>query len=160
MSFTAMGQTEVEPDVVPAGTSLVVRTEEAVKTDRAFRTTTYEASLAQDILDQGGHVLIPRSSPVELAVRQISFLGPGGAGMSELMLGAQSISVNGVRDPVETTDSTDKRYGFEPRGAVVEARDGTVGKVLTSGRRINVPAETALIFHIIVDPIRLRGYRR
>jgi hypothetical protein len=69
-----------EPGVLPPGTSFVVRTKETVNTAKAYRSTVYLASIAADILDQNGAVLIPKDSPVELAVRSVSYLGPEAPG--------------------------------------------------------------------------------
>jgi hypothetical protein len=63
-----------EPGVVPAETPLVVRTNDTVSTDRAFRGTIYDGSLAEDVLDQSGTVLIPKESPVELGYFRLGFL--------------------------------------------------------------------------------------
>jgi hypothetical protein len=68
-----------EPGVVPAGSSLVVQTNDAVTAVRAMRATIYSANVAEDVVDQDGTVLIPKDSPVELGVRSLSYLGPGGA---------------------------------------------------------------------------------
>jgi hypothetical protein len=148
-----------EAGVVPAGTWLVVRTSDTVSADRAGRDTIYDGSLAEDVVDQNGRILVPKESPVELGVFSFGFLGPGGAGMSELALGLRAVTVNGMSYPVETaepqrdgglgsTDHTAKWVGGAP-----------AGKVLTRGRRINVPEGTLLSFQT-EGPIRLRGYRR
>src|SRR5580700_9167103 len=71
-----------ESGVVPPGTSVLVRTKDAVKTGKAYRGTVYFASAAADIVDENGAVLIPRESPIELVVRSVSYLGPGGVGMT------------------------------------------------------------------------------
>ena len=93
-----------EPGVVPTGTSLVVRTNDSVSTDRAFRDTIYVGSLGEDVIDQNEKVLIPKDSPVDLSVFSFRFLGPGGGGMSELVLGVRAVTVNGVTYPVETAE--------------------------------------------------------
>src|SRR6266851_2536685 len=96
----------LEPGVVRTGTALVVRTKDAVRTSKAYRSTVYFASVAEDILDQNGAVLIPRESPVELVVRSLPYLGPGGVGMTVLTLDVGAVTVFGVRYPVETRDDT------------------------------------------------------
>lgn len=146
----------VEAGVVPPQTQLVVRTNEMVKTDRALRGTIYDASIAEEIQDQNGSVLIPRMSPVKLVVRRVGFLGPGGAGTSELRLGVLAITVDGVDYPVATADEA----GNGNSGLVTTREQGVEARqVLTRGRRVYVPAETTLVF-TTEDPIRLRGYRR
>ena len=151
-----------EPGVVPAGTWLVIRANDGVNTQRAFRGTIYDASVAEDVLDQNGSILIPKESPVELVVRSLSYLGPGGVGMTELTLGVHAVSVNGVRYPVVTETEEPPNaggLGVDRRAAKLIGGGEAAGQVLTIGSRISVPAETRLAFQI-VDPIRLRGYRR
>ena len=149
-----------EPGVVPAGTPLVVLTTDRVDTTRAFRSTIYDASVAEDILDQNENVLIAAKSPVELVVRLQSFLGPGGVGMTELMLEVQAVTVNGVRYPVETEKGKLNAGGIGvDRDAPKFVGGEAAGQVVTSGCRISVPVETLLAFEI-EDPIRLKGYRR
>ena len=148
-----------EPGVVPPGTPLVVRTTDRVETTRAFRSTIYDASVAEEILDQNGTVLIPTKSPVEVVVRSLWFLGPGGVGMTELMLEVQAVTVNGVRYPVETRTGESNAGGLGLERHAPKLVGEAAGQVITSGRRISVPAETLLAFEI-EDPIRLQGYRR
>jgi hypothetical protein len=85
----------LEPGVVRPGTVLVVRTNDAVRTSKAYRSTIYLASVAESILDQNGTVLIPS----ELVVRYLPYLGPGGVGMTVLTLDIGAVTVSGVRYP-------------------------------------------------------------
>jgi hypothetical protein len=151
----------VEPGVVPPGTSLVVRTQDTVKTHRAYRSKVYFASVAEDILDQNRAVLIPRESPVELVVHSLPYLGPGGVGMTLLTVDIDAVTVSGVRYPVETDDEAPGAGGIGvDRGAARWIGGGAkTGHIVTRGGSINVPAETLLAFQIQA-PIRLRGYRR
>jgi hypothetical protein len=151
-----------EQGVVPSGTSLVVRTNDTVSTRKALRETIYDAKVAENVLDQNGSVLIPKESPVELRVLSLSFLGPGGAGMTELVLGVRAVTVNGVRYPVETAgNARDRNGGLERDRYTAKWIGGSSerGEVLTSGRRINVPVGTLLAFQT-GNPIRLKGYQR
>jgi hypothetical protein len=150
-----------ESGVVPPGTSLVIRTNDIVSTDRALRGTIYPASIAKDVLDQDGRVLIPKASPVELAVRPLTYLGPGGVGMMELALAIQAITVNGDRYPVATESGEPNAGGLGlDRYTPKWAGDGHApSELMTRGSRINVPAEAVLAFQID-DPIRLKGYRQ
>lgn len=151
----------LEPGVVRPGTALVVRTKDAVRTSKAYRSTFYFASVAEDILDQNGAVLIPRESPVELVVRSLPYLGPGGVGMTVLTLDVGAVTVSGVRYPVETDDEAPGAGGIGvERGAAKRVGgDEASSQVVIRGRSINVPAETLLAFQIQA-PIRLRGYQR
>lgn len=152
----------VEPGVVSPGTSLVVLTQDPVKTNKAYRSTVYLASAATDILDQKGAVLIPKESPVELVVHSLAYLGPGGVGMTSLILDVEAVTVRNVRYPVETHDERPGAGGINVnRGAarwVGESGDSG-SHVVTVGRDIDVPAGTLLAFRLQA-PIRLRGYRR
>ena len=89
-----------EPSVVPAGSSLVVQTNDAVTAVRAMRATIYSANVAEDVVDQNGTVLIPKDSPVELDVRSLPYLGPDGVGMTELILELRAVTVKDVRYPL------------------------------------------------------------
>jgi len=151
-----------EPGVVPPGTPVLVRTKDAVKTARAYRGTVYLASAAADIVDDKGAVLIPKESPIELVVRSVSYLGPGGVGMTLLTLDIDAVVVRDVRYPVETDNQKPGAGGIGvDRGAAkwIGADADAAREVLTRGRHINVPADTLLAFQIEA-PIRLRGYQR
>jgi hypothetical protein len=149
-----------EPGVLPEGTALLVRTNDTVNASRAFRGTVYDASIANEVLDQNGNVLIPKESPVELVVRSVSYLGPGGVGTSELTLRVQTITVNGVRYSVETVSGQPHAGGLEDAGGPSLVGGGeSRGRVIIRGRHINVPTGTELAFRL-EDPIRLKGYRR
>jgi hypothetical protein len=148
-----------EVGVVPAGTFLVIRTKDNVSARRELRGTIYDANIAEDVLDQNGIVLIPKKSPVELVVGSRSYFGPGGVGMTELILELRAVTVKGARYPVGTESGN---LGFGGLGLDRDAArwvggSAVGGEVLTSGPRINVPARTVLAFQI-VDPIRLRGF--
>jgi hypothetical protein len=136
---------------------LVVRTKDTVRTNKAFRRTIFAASVAEDVLDQNGTVLIPRTSPVELVVRSLWYLGPGGVGMTDLRLDIQAVTVNDMRYPVETKvgEVIAGGLGLERHAAKWVGGGEKGGQVFTRGRRINVPAETLLAFQI-EDPIRLK----
>ena len=149
-----------EPGVVPAGSSLVVQTDDAVTAVRATRATIYSANVAQDVVDQNGTVLIPKESPVELGIGSLSYLGPGGAGMTELILELRAVTVKGVRYPVATASENPGAggLGLERNGPKWVGGRVAQGEVLTSGPRIKVPARTLLAFQI-VEPIRLIRFR-
>jgi len=150
-----------EPGVVPAGSSLVVQTDDAVATVRAMRATIYSANVAEDVLDQNGTVLIPKDSSVELGVRSVPYLGPGGVGMTELVLELRAVRVKGVRYPVATISERPGAGGLGLGRIGPKRLGGRAGQpeVLTSGPRIEVPARTLLAFQI-AEPIRLTGFAR
>ncbi|HTW63903.1 MAG TPA: hypothetical protein VME17_04765 [Bryobacteraceae bacterium] len=45
-----------------------------MRTRKAYRTTIYEAAIAQNVLDQNDNVLVPKASPAALVVRSIPYL--------------------------------------------------------------------------------------
>ena len=151
-----------ESGVVPPGTSVLVRTKDAVKTGKAYRGTVYFASAAVDIVDENGAVLIPRESPIELVVRSVSYLGPGGVGMTLLKLDIDAVVVRDVRYPVETDNEKPGAGSIGvDRGAAkwVAGREDAARQVVTRGRSILVPAGILLAFQIQA-PIRLQGFQR
>src|SRR5688500_8756364 len=54
--------------MIGGGTSLVVRTTEAIATGRDTPGKTYSAEITTDIVDQGGIMLAGKGSPVQLTV--------------------------------------------------------------------------------------------
>jgi hypothetical protein len=149
-----------EPGLVAAGTSFIIRTNAAIKTERASQETVYDASVAQDVLDQNGTVLIPKGSPFELVVLNFGFLGPGGVGSTELGLCAWQIVIRGVNYPIHISEP-EKDGGLS--GSIHAAEwvggAGTKGKVLTRGHRIGVPSG-ALLKVQTENAIRLKGNSR
>lgn len=149
-----------EPGVIPAGTQLVIQCNDTVSTSRSLGDSNYAASLAADIMDQNGKVLIPKESPINLSVFSFGYIGPGGAGMSELVLGVRDITVGGVSYPAKTAQpQRNGGLGSTERTAKWVGGAGEPGQVLTRGSRIFVPNGAILSFQIIY-PIRLKGYQR
>jgi hypothetical protein len=169
-----------EPNLIPAGTTLVIRTNQAIHAQQAGQT--YAAEIAESVEDQTGRILIPRGSPAELVVAQVS--GGGTAGTPVLELAVRSINVNGMSYAVASDTSlqqgpagigrnrrTAEMVGGGAllgtligavagggKGAVVGALSGAAGgaavQVLTRGKEIEVPAETLLTFRL-EDSLRL-----
>jgi hypothetical protein len=150
-----------EPGVVPAGSALVVQTDDAVTAVRAMHATIYSANVAEEVVDQNGKILIPKDSPVELGVRSLPYLGPGGVGTTELILELRAVTIKGARYPVATVSGPPGAggLGLERDSPKWVGGRASKGEVLASGPRINVPAKTLLAFQII-EPIRLTGFRR
>jgi hypothetical protein len=145
---------------VPKGTPFIIRTNAVIKTDSASQDTVYDASVAQDILDQNGNVLIPKDSRLELVVLSFGFLGPGGAGSTELGLCAWQIVIRGVSYPIHISEAQ-KDGGLS--GGIHAAEwvggAGAKDKVLTRGRRVDVPSG-ALLKVQNENAIRLRANPR
>jgi hypothetical protein len=160
----------------PAGTELVVRTVERIDSRNGGADQTFSAIVEQEVTNASGHVIIPERSSAQLIIRQIS--SGGAAGSPEMMLDIQSISVDGRRFLVSTTDLTlDSGTGIGNNkrtaetvgagaalgtvigaiaggskgtaiGVLVGAAGGAGVQVLTKGRDVQVPAETLLTFRL------------
>ena len=160
----------------PAGTELVVRTIERIDSRNGGADQTFSAIVEQEVTNGSGHVIIPEKSSAQLIIRQIS--SGGATGSPEMMLDIQSISVDGRRYLVSTTDVTlDSGTGIGNNkrtaetvgagaalgtligaiagggkgaaiGVLVGAAGGAGVQVLTRGRDVQVPAETILTFRL------------
>ena len=170
----------------PAGTELVVRTVELIDSRTAGADQIFSAIVEQDVTTGSGRVIIPERSSAQLIVRQVS--SGGATGSPEMALDIRSITVDGRRYRVSTTDlvmENDKGIGKNTRtaesigggallgtiigaiagggkgagiGAVIGAGGGAGAQVLTRGRDVQVPAETVLRFRLD-QPVVLRAER-
>ena len=170
-------------DRIPAGSTLVIRTNDAISADRAAAGQHYSAEVAQDVVNANGQVLIPRGSPAQLTVLEAS--RGGTVGSSELELALSSVSVGGRTYTVQSdvveregqegigaNERTARNVGGgaalgavigaiagggsgAAAGAAIGAAGGAAAQVLTRGDRVRVPAESVLTFRIDRD-IRLR----
>jgi hypothetical protein len=157
-AFPAAGVVQdatIEPGVVPAGASLVIATDDSINARKAYKSTLYSAGVAENIVGRNERILIPKGATVELSVGRLSYLGPGGAGMSELVLEVRSVTVNGIAYPVTTTGEP-LAGGLDVNRYTAKVAPGSeeAGRVRTSGRRIDVPTGTLLEFHL-QEPFRL-----
>ena len=169
--------------VLPVGTQVSVRTEDTIDSAKAAEGQTYAAEVTDDVLDTNGDVVIPHSSGAQIVIRSAS---KGGRfhGTSDLVLDLQSISVEGQKYTVSTTDvrksgkqglGVNKRTGeFTGGGAALGAIIGAIAgggkgaaigagagagggaltQILTKGGSIKVPAETVLTFKLD-KPVRI-----
>jgi len=163
--------------VVPDGTKVSVRTEEAIDSATAAEGQTYAAEVSDDVVDANGDVVIPRGSNAQVVIRSAS-KGGRFRGASDLVLDLQSISVGGQQYLISTTDlkqSGKQGMGANKRtaeytgggaalgaiigaiagggkgaaiGAGAGAGGGALTQVLTKGGAIKVPAETVLTFQL------------
>jgi hypothetical protein len=159
---------------VPAGTDLSVRTSDRIEAKEAKDGQTFPAVVENDVTSKSGVVWIPKGSPVELVVRKATSGGTVGSG--ELILDLQSVTVNGRKYQVNTSQVAQKGKrgigknrrtaemvgGGAAVGAVIgavagggkgAAIGGLVGavaggatQVLTRGSEVKVPPETVLTF--------------
>jgi hypothetical protein len=164
---------------VAAGTTVDVRTNEAIKVNDVADGRNYSAVVEKDVLDPSGNIAIPRGSNAQLTVRKIS--------SSEMAVDLESINVGGRQYTVASDTSTqtaerkeglgtNKRTGkYVGGGAAVGAVIGAIAgggkgaaigaatgaaagagaQVLTRGKSVNVPAETVLSFRLN-SPLRVR----
>jgi hypothetical protein len=168
------------------GTVLSVRVIEAIDAREAAEGRTYPATIAQDVLDGSGKLVIGRGSEAALVVRQIDEGGDFGSGA--LVLDLDSVRVHGRRYLVDTAAvRTDNQRGIGANrrtaemvgggaalgtlvgalagggkgaaiGAIAGAAAGGGVQVLTRGKEIKVPAETVLNFRL-EQPMQLRAAR-
>lgn len=162
---------------LPAGTQVSVRSEETIDSATAAEGQTYAAEITDDVLDANGDVVIPHGSNAQIIIRSAS-KGGRFRGTSDLVLDLQSITVEGQKYLISTTDlrqsgkeglGANKRTaeytgGAAALGAIIGAiagggkgaaigagagaGGGALTQVLTKGAAIRVPAETVLTFKL------------
>jgi hypothetical protein len=175
------------PGLIPAGTQLVLRTNQPINTDRAEPGRLYSAEVDRPIVSVRGNTIVPAGAPAELIVVNAS--NGGTFGSANLELAVRKVAINGhnynVVSDVTEQQSSQPGLGANRRtaetvgggallgtlvgaiagggtgaaiGAVAGAAGGGAVDVLTKGDRVRVPAETLLTFRLD-RPIRLEGYR-
>ncbi len=167
---------------LPPGTVVSVRTIQPIDANEAAEGRTFPATIAQDIRNPEGRVLIPRGSPATLVIRRVR---EGEIRSSEIVLALDSIQVgphhySAVSTPVKVSgkrgigknERTAKMVGGGAAlGTLIGAIAGGVGgaavgalagaatgggiQVATRGPRVRVPAETVLNFRL-EEPMHLR----
>jgi hypothetical protein len=165
--------------LLPAGTEMNVRTNVAIDSKNAVEGHRYSAEIADDVRDSAGGVIIPKGSDAELIIRKMS--SGGTTGTSDVMLDLDSVTVDGQRYVVNTTDVRESgRQGIGKNkrtakmvgggaalgaligaiaghgegaavGAAAGAGAGATAQVLTKGKEVHVPAETLLRFRLDTD---------
>jgi hypothetical protein len=169
--------------VIPSGTEISIRTNEAITADANSVGHRYSGEIAQDIMGENGQVLVPRGSNAELTVGKVG-AGTMGVGNEEVALGLKSITVNGRSYNVDANTASvsgNRGIGANKRtaemtgggallgtligavagggkgaaiGAVTGAGAGAAAQVLTRGKEVKVPAESVLTFKLD-QPLRL-----
>ena len=167
---------------LPAGTDLVIRTNENIESESAAEGRMYSAQLEKDVTDSTGTVVIPRGSQANLTVTRVDDAGT--LNEAELALSIQSVNINGRRYLVNTApveQSSKEGIGKNRRtaemvgggaavgtvigaiagggrgaliGAIIGAVGGGAAQVLTKGKKVSVPAESVLTFRLD-QPVRL-----
>ena len=163
--------------LVPAGSEISVRTEETIDSGHAVEGQTYAAEVTRDVKDEGGKCVIPRGANAQVMIVSAA---KGGHihGASDLVLDLGSVSVDGRRYKVTTSEITEKGHDgvgankrtaeFAGGGAAVGAIIGAIAgggkgaaigagsgggagaltEILTKGGSIKVPAETVMTFRL------------
>ena len=170
--------------VVPEGTEIVVRTNEAIHSTTANEGQSFSGTVQNAVLSADGETLIPKGSDVSLVVRRLSTGGTTGS--PEVALGLDSINIQGQLyfvDSQTVERGNDQGIGKNRRtgkyvgggavlgtllgaiagggkgaaiGAVAGAAAGGTAQVLTKGKEVKIPAETTLRFRID-QPLNLRA---
>jgi hypothetical protein len=168
--------------VVPQGTEIVVRTNEAIDSTTANEGRTFSGIVERDVTASAGQVLVPKGSNAELTISKVS--GGGTMGSPEVALGLHSIEIGGHRYLVNSADvqqGNNQGIGKNKRtgeyvgggaalgtlvgaiagggkgaaiGAVAGAAAGGTAQVLTRGKEVKIPAESTLRFRLD-QPLRL-----
>lgn len=169
------------PNTIPAGTTLEVRTNEAIVSSKP-EGRTYNAQISTDVVDSAGKILLPKGSPAELVVLETrersGVRGPG------VQLGMRSVTVSGVTYLVVSQD-LEKSTGLGRNrrtaemvgggaalgtvigaasgggkgavlGGLIGAAAGAAAQVLTQGNEVRIPAESVLNFRLD-EPLSLHS---
>jgi hypothetical protein len=177
-------------DRVPAGTEVVVRTNDAIDAKHPSDSRIYTAVVDRDVTDRSGRVVIPRGANAELIMRD--------SAENEIVVDLEAIEVNGQRYSVDSTseriagDGDERKEGVGANkrtgkyvgggallgsvigaiagggkgaaiGAVAGAGAGAAGQTVTRGGSVRLPSESLLTFRLD-RPLRVgaqdSGYTR
>jgi len=105
-----------QSNTVPSGTEITVRTNESIDAKSSNDGRIYKGVVDRDVLDSSGRVLVPRGSDAELIVRNTS--------NKNLTLDLESVTVNGRRYVVSTSDQSVAGTGSEKEGVGKNKRTG------------------------------------
>jgi hypothetical protein len=164
------------PVTLPAGTEIAVMTNQEINSTNVSAGQSYSADIANNVTDTNGRTVIPKGSPAELVLRDVS--SGGVTGSREMTLDLQSIKVGDRRYVVDTADVKQtgrEGIGANKRtaemvgggtalgtligaiagggkgaaiGAVTGAAAGAGTQILTRGKSVKVPAESTLRFKL------------
>jgi len=184
MLLTVATIAQTAPGVIPAGTSIRIRTNEDITARSNDVGREYSAEIASDIVGPSGAIVVPKGAPAELAIAK-GTTSKMGVGSNEISLALRSIRTDGHTYMVDS-DLVQKRgergLGANRRtaemtgggallgtligaiagggkgaaiGAAVGAAGGATTQVLTRGHEVKIPAESVLTFRLD-EPIRLQ----
>lgn len=170
-----------KPVVIPAGTSITIKTGEALGSKTSQAGQTFTGTVAQPV-SVGGKTAIPSGSSITGTVVSAKAKGKI-KGEGELSLTLSSVAIKGHTYQIQTSsyDSTVKGKGKRTAvatgggaaggaliggiagggkgagiGALVGAGAGLVGGTLTGNKQIELPAETAITF-TFAAPLTLKS---
>jgi len=149
---------------LPSGTEIKVRADQEINAQAANAGQSFPGTVSTAVTDNEGHVLIPKGAPARLKAQ---------ADGSKVSLDLSSVTIDGKQFRIETkgykqgslgANKTTAKYagGGAVAGAVIGALAGggkgaAIGtlaggaagagaQVLTTGKKVHVPAETELTF--------------
>jgi hypothetical protein len=151
--------------VVPTGTAITVRVDQALGSKSSKTGDTFTATVANPV-SVNGKVVIPAQSSATGTVVKAQAKGKV-KGEAVLQLALTQITINGRNYPIATnmSSSTEKGKGKRTavttgggaaigalagggKGAVIGGAVGFVGGALTGNKQIEIPAESALSFQL------------
>lgn len=160
--------------ILPAGTTIRVRTIDAIDADTSKTGMQFRASVDDPVMS-GGAVAVPRGAPVVLVATKVE-QGGSMKGADAIQLKLNSITIAGKPVPVVTT-MTEQKAASEGKkttrrtiggaglgaaigaiagggeGAAIGALAGAAGGAILSagGSHLKIPAETRLEFQLLTD---------
>ena len=162
---------------LPSGAEIKVRADQQITADANSVGRTYPGTVSDAVMDSAGNTLIPKGAQAELTTMSTdSKLG------SKVAVDLTSVTIDGNRYMIEASsykpggvgaNKTTAKYagGGALAGAVIGALAGGAkgaiigtlaggaagagAQVLTSGKKVNIPAETVLTFKT-AQTLRLR----
>lgn len=172
--------------MLPTGTEISVLTNLPIDSRNAQPGQTFPAQITRDVTAPDGRVVIPKNSDATLVLQSEN---GGGIHAGDVVLDLDSVTINGVRQSVVTSDvvqtngpgvGANKRTGAfvgggaalgallgaiagggkgAAIGAAAGAGAGAVTEIATHGHHVYVPAETTLTFEL-QRPVMFRPWQR
>ncbi len=163
--------------VLPVGTQVAIRTEETIDSARAVEGQIFAAEVARNVTDAAGGIVIPKGANAQIVIKSAT---KGGKiqGTSDLLVDLKTVSIDGRRYQIETSDIYEKgRSGVgmnkrtaeytgigagigaiigaiagHGKGAAIGAGSGAgagaLTQIVTRGQSIKIPVESVLTFRL------------
>jgi hypothetical protein len=142
-------ETPVGGFVIPSGTTLKVRVNEALSTERNSAGDAFTAALIDSIM-VNGHVVVPAGTHLKghvLANHEAGIL----KGRARLVLGLDSLDLSGRSFPIELTAAT---YEADHKHRKLEDPDPNAKAVVATRLAVTIPAE-AIVQFTLGAPVRV-----